>query len=591
MSYLPKISVIVATFNRRALLARTLPTLLNQWVDPTLYEVVVVSDGSTDGTTEFLQELRPKCGFQVIDLKSNCGQSTAANAGARAARGELLLFLDDDIVCDLGLVQAHLEAHGDGLNKLVFGPVYVSDESPNTLATEWTRRYTETYTHRLQRTGRPIWPHDANVDANSSLPKKVFLAAGGFDETFLSARQNEELGSRLWHDGLHFKYVPHAITHQIFVKNNYTVAVRDAAAYGRAELRMMAKLPFIRSCSNLPQLFSRIWLPRKILELFIRLPFSVEPLLRPACRLAQAMWKLRPVRRFGVRILSWRRSITFNRAAVREAGGWGELRARLGVRLPIVLYHHIGPAVPGTFPELTISAAEFESELRYFKRQGYSTITPTDWLAWCDGGTPLPPKPLMLTFDDAYEDLASFCFPALKRHGFTGVVFVPTANIGGANVWDFGYGSAPHRILNAEQIRSWAEKGIEFGAHSRTHADLQTLTDGELDDELEGSRRELEAVTGRPVIAFAYPFGRFGKRELERAGRCFEVCFTTNQGINTLHTDRRRMQRSMVVSRNSYLNRSINLVTGYNVVRFLRDSIGFRTRVRRAWRSITVRGS
>jgi glycosyltransferase involved in cell wall biosynthesis/peptidoglycan/xylan/chitin deacetylase (PgdA/CDA1 family) len=591
MSSLPKISVVVATYNRCALLARTLPTLLDQNLDPTLYEVVVISDGSTDGTLEFLKQLNPRCGFQVLQLEQNRGQSTAANAGARTARGELLVFLDDDIICDRGLLQAHLEAHRDGLDKLVFGPVYVSDESPNTLATEWTRRYTETYTRRLQQTGRPVWPHDANVDANSSLPRTVFLAAGGFDETFLSARQNEELGSRLWHGGLRFEYAPHAITHQIFIKSNYTVAVRDSAAYGRAELRMTTKLPFIRSCSTLPLLFSRIWLPRKILELFIRLPFSVEPLLRPACGFAQALWKLPPVRSFGVRILAWRRSITYNRAALAEAGGWKALQGRLGMRLPIMLYHHIGPAVPGTFPELTISRAEFERDLCFFKRHGYNTITPTDWLAWCDRGTPLPSKPLMLTFDDAYEDLASYCFPALKRYGFTGVVFVPTANIGGANDWDFAHGSAPQCILSAKQIRSWAEQGIEFGAHTRTHADLGTLTDDELDDELEGSRRDLEAITGRPVIAFAYPFGRFGERELERAGRCFELCFTIDQGINTLHTDRRRMQRSMMVSCNFYLNRWINLITGHNVVRFLRDSIGFRTRVRRAWRSITVRGA
>jgi peptidoglycan/xylan/chitin deacetylase (PgdA/CDA1 family) len=119
---------------------------------------------------------------------------------------------------------------------------------------------------------------------------------------------------------------------------------------------------------------------------------------------------------------------------------------------------------------------------------------------------------------------------------------------------------------------------------------VRSLTDAELDDELQGSRRDVEAITGRQAITFAYPFGRFGERELERAGRCFELCFTINQGINTLHTDRRCMQRSMIVSRNFYLNRWINLITGHNVVRFLRDSIGFRTRVRRAWHSITVRG-
>ncbi len=94
----PAISVVVATYNRRAVLARTLPTLFAQDLPPGQYEVIVVVDGSTDGTAEWLRGLRPRQAFRVLE-QPNLGPAAARNAGLAAARGGLILFLDDDILC------------------------------------------------------------------------------------------------------------------------------------------------------------------------------------------------------------------------------------------------------------------------------------------------------------------------------------------------------------------------------------------------------------------------------------------------------------------------------------------------------------
>lgn len=582
-----EISVIIATYNRRALLERTLSTLINQDIDPSRYEVIVVSDGCTDGTAVFLQNFSAECDIRFVEQHPNQGQTKAANVGAKAARGKYLLFLDDDVVCERGLLRAHLEAHeSHSSDVLVFGPIPVADESPNTLATDWTRQSTLMYYERLKQTGGPIWPDNATVDANSSLSREIFLNCGGFDESLLSARQNEELGIRLWRGGLPFVFAPDALTHHVFVKSNYALAVTEARTHGWAEVRISRKLMYARERSHLPAILRSSPLGRRAHRFVIGLPFSAEPLLRPAFGISQALIGITFFRRVGLKLMDWRRSIEFHRAAVREVGGLRVLAAEFWAELPVLMYHHIGPIVPGTNLALTVTAFQFERQLRYLKRHGYTTILPSDWLSYVERGKLLPEKPILLTFDDAYLDLVQYCFPLLKKYGFTGVVFVPTANIAGTNEWDQANWPRPHKLLSAEQIAEWAAQGIDFGGHTRTHPDLRYLTPEEMEQELEGGKRDLEVILGRPVVSFAYPYGHYGDREVEYAVSKFPLCFTTDEGKNILTTDKGRLLRIMINPAGLFRFR-LCLAFGFDPIIRLRERLRLRTRVRKVWQTVT----
>ena len=98
-----RISVIIPTYNRRHVLERTLPGVLAQDFPPQDYEVIVVMDGSTDGTAEMLRDLKPKCSLRVLESQHR-GAGAARNVGIRAAVGELVLFLDDDLITTPGLL-------------------------------------------------------------------------------------------------------------------------------------------------------------------------------------------------------------------------------------------------------------------------------------------------------------------------------------------------------------------------------------------------------------------------------------------------------------------------------------------------------
>lgn len=93
----PRLSIIIPTHNRRDLLRRCLEYLGHQELDPAEFEVIVADDGSSDGTAEMVEGLKTAYGLSVLRLEK-CGKPAARNAGIKRARGEVCLFLDDDVI-------------------------------------------------------------------------------------------------------------------------------------------------------------------------------------------------------------------------------------------------------------------------------------------------------------------------------------------------------------------------------------------------------------------------------------------------------------------------------------------------------------
>lgn len=108
--------------------------------------------------------------------------------------------------------------------------------------------------------------------------------------------------------------------------------------------------------------------------------------------------------------------------------------------------------------------------------------------------------------------------------------------------------------MTADQIGEWANKGIEFGAHGRTHLDLTALSDKELDDEVAGSAADLAALLGSQASCVAYPFGPFDERVCRRIQKHFQAGFTAEKGLNSLRTDLMRLKRSIVFGSNTFFD-------------------------------------
>jgi peptidoglycan/xylan/chitin deacetylase (PgdA/CDA1 family) len=115
----------------------------------------------------------------------------------------------------------------------------------------------------------------------------------------------------------------------------------------------------------------------------------------------------------------------------------------------------------------------------------------------------LPAKPVVLTFDDGYADFYEAALPLLARYGFTGTVFVTTGWIAGEPQ------RRGHRagMLSWRQIEEVATAGVEIGAHSVSHPELDQLAGDRLTRELAGPKHALEDKLGAAVTGLAYPFG------------------------------------------------------------------------------------
>jgi peptidoglycan/xylan/chitin deacetylase (PgdA/CDA1 family) len=169
-------------------------------------------------------------------------------------------------------------------------------------------------------------------------------------------------------------------------------------------------------------------------------------------------------------------------------------------------------------------------------------------------GTEAAHRLAAVTFDDGYRDFARHALPVLRLRGLHATLFVPAAHVGGANVWD--QGRAPRReILDAAELRDLDPDVVGIGAHGATHRRLAGLGAAALREETVEARRRLEAVTGRPVRLFAYPYGQLddfdaaAERAVREAG--FLAACSTHFGRGSRTKDRFRLCRVGIETQDS----------------------------------------
>lgn len=578
MANAPKISVVIATYNRREALLRTLTALREQSLAPGQYEVIVVVDGSTDASAEATRGLISPCTLRVVE-QANRGRAAARNTGARLAGGDLILFLDDDLVFDSTLVREHLGAHGALSNSVVFGPILLSPESRTSvfgdMEDEWRREHSESMK------ARPLLgsPDEVWFATNCSIPRTIFIAAGGFDESILGL-EGKEFGLRLRRAGVPFRFHPGAIVYHHNSKTIRSVLRHDAAKFGRNEVLLCRRYPEFRRYADLALIGDGGILKRAVRQAGARMPVSPEPFLSLTLGLMTRLRRFGRMQRLGMRMMGLSAYTMASRAALAEAGSWSSLSAEFGMRLPVLMYHHVGILRPGGNPYLTISPARFAAHVEWLARRGYSTITPSDWTNWIEAGTPLPAKPILITFDDGFSDTAENAFPVLRRHGFSATAFLVTALIGESNEWDAKTGFASLPLMNAEQVKYWAGNGIEFGAHTRTHRDLTTLSGPEMEEEIAGSASDVEKLLGRKPLAFAYPYGLLNDAVAACAQRDFPISFSTMEGVNSMRTDLSQMRRLDMTQRDAAWRLAYLLKLGFHPVPRVRAKTRVRSRLR-----------
>jgi peptidoglycan/xylan/chitin deacetylase (PgdA/CDA1 family) len=195
------------------------------------------------------------------------------------------------------------------------------------------------------------------------------------------------------------------------------------------------------------------------------------------------------------------------------------LRTPGTTRLPILSYHRVATAGRPELAPWRVPPDAFEEHLRYLRSAGYRSVTLDQWLSAVRGRGRLPERPVLLTFDDGYQDFEDDAWPLLRRYGFSATVFLVSGRIGGMNDWDGDLGGDVP-VLTWSSILQLQRQGVVFGSHSVTHPRLTTLSPEQVAEQGRQSRALLERRLGRPVQMFAYPYGDLDDDVVRLIGEC-----------------------------------------------------------------------
>jgi len=417
----------------------------------------------------------------------------AWNRGARRAHGEVLIFLHENAP-RLELVDAHLHVHRRHDRAVGLGSV------------------------EPDRRGEP---RPAEVCGRScSVRRTDFSEAGGFMQG-VPWGADLELVHRLKGRGLRLVRVHEEFEPAPSPEGLSKLAARRAAA-GRASVALYRRRPEL-----LPELELGAFgdggpkgrvLRRTLLALGGPVwPLRLGALLIPKHR--RASWQ-----RFLESYLYWR--------GVWQAVPDADTRRRLAHAPMVLMYHAIGE--PGERPGCyVVPLRRFKAQLAWLRLAGYRIVGMEHLVGLLRTHQLAPARSVALTFDDGYRDNHRLAWPVLRSRRLPAMFFLVSGRMGQTNLWDRTGELAGRPLMSWDEAIDLVRSGMEVGAHTRHHPALPGLSGEHCNNEIVGSRVDLEERLGIPVRVFAYPYGLLDESSVDAVMRAgFEGACGCRSGPN-----------------------------------------------------------
>ncbi len=210
--------------------------------------------------------------------------------------------------------------------------------------------------------------------------------------------------------------------------------------------------------------------------------------------------------------------------------------------VPILMYHHIKDYPYGedlSSVSIFVSPVSFEAQLDWLASNNFQTVN----LSYFQNPTRISGKPIVLTFDDGYQDAYDQVFPTLKKYGFSATFYLITDNIDKPG------------FLTAKEILEMQAGGMTFGSHSLSHPNLTEISEQQAQQEIYTSKKNLEKVLGKQVVDFCYPGGKLNQNAINIvANSGYETAATTSNQINFGKTDLLQLNRLDVENETHFEN-------------------------------------
>ena len=234
------------------------------------------------------------------------------------------------------------------------------------------------------------------------------------------------------------------------------------------------------------------------------------------------------------------------------------------MKIPVLSYHSINDFNS----PISLKTNFFENQLKYLKKKGFKSINFNEI-------DKKKNKTIIITFDDGYKDVFYNALPILKKYNFKATCFLVTNYIGNYNSWDkkkVNY--KKQELMNEKDINEWLSNGMSIGSHSHYHSDLTKLSENNLINELDFSKKILEDKFNNNNNIFCYPYGKVNDIAYNFVKKIYHKALTTNRSrYDTFVHDSHLIPRIDMGKNFSNLKMFLKLSTFYEDIKYRKNEL------------------
>lgn len=234
------------------------------------------------------------------------------------------------------------------------------------------------------------------------------------------------------------------------------------------------------------------------------------------------------------------------------------------MRVPILMYHHVAPKPVVGFEKYTVTTRAFAAQMRWLAWMRYTPITFDTLVAARQGERPFPSRPVVITFDDGFQECIDRAVPIMKQYRMSAIFYLVAGLMGRTSEWLKRERGVELQLASWQSAQQLLADGFQCGAHSLTHPHLTELTETACRRELVEARRLLEQNLGQEIIHLAYPFGAWNSRVRTLATESgYSTACSVEIGLSTEHDSLFAFRRVPITGFDSLADFVCRLNTGW----------------------------